>query len=76
MLDFIGRGPRTCDGVSRRTFLKVGALAIGGLSLPGLLRQRAAAQTHVHREGAEQQNMQTHLHAQRKKGRNLSALSI
>jgi hypothetical protein len=43
MLDFIGRGPRTCDGVSRRTFLKVGALAIGGLSLPGLLRQRAAA---------------------------------
>jgi hypothetical protein len=43
MLDFIGRGPRTCDGVSRRTFLKVGTLAIGGLSLPGLLRQRAAA---------------------------------
>src|SRR6516162_10564791 len=43
MLDFIGRGPRTCDGVSRRTFLKVGALAIGGLSLPGLLRQRAQA---------------------------------
>jgi hypothetical protein len=43
MLDFIGRGPRTCDGVSRRSFLKVGALAIGGLTLPGLLRQRAAA---------------------------------
>jgi hypothetical protein len=43
MLDFIGRGQRTCDGVSRRTFLKVGALAIGGLSLPGLLRRRAAA---------------------------------
>src|SRR5262245_15297663 len=43
MLDFIGQGPRTCDGVSRRTFLKVGALTIGGLSLPGLLRQRAAA---------------------------------
>src|SRR6516165_4614546 len=43
MLDFIGHAPRTCDGVSRRTFLKVGTLAIGGLSLPGLLRQRAAA---------------------------------
>src|SRR5262245_1885895 len=43
MLDFIGRGPRTCDGVSRRSFLKVGALAIGGLTLPGLLRLRAAA---------------------------------
>jgi hypothetical protein len=43
MLEFIGRSPRTCDGVSRRTFLKVGTLAIGGLSLAGLLRQRAAA---------------------------------
>src|SRR5260221_11214587 len=43
MLDFIGRGLRNCDGVSRRTFLKVGALAVGGLSLPGLLRLRAQA---------------------------------
>jgi hypothetical protein len=43
MLDFIGRGVRTCDGVSRRSFLRVGALAVGGLSLPGLLRRRAAA---------------------------------
>jgi hypothetical protein len=43
MLEFLGRGVRTCDGVSRRTFLQVGALAIGGLSLPGLLRLRAAA---------------------------------
>jgi hypothetical protein len=43
MLDFIGRGPRTCDGVSRRTFLKVGALAVGGLSLPGWLRRRVTA---------------------------------
>jgi len=42
MLDFIGRGSRTCDGVSRRSFLKVGALAAGGLTLPGLLRARAA----------------------------------
>jgi hypothetical protein len=41
MLEFIGRGQRTCDGVSRRTFLKVGSLALGGLTLPGLLRLRA-----------------------------------
>src|SRR5882762_1605213 len=33
MLDFIGR--------DRRTFLKVGALGLGGLTLPGLLRARA-----------------------------------
>jgi hypothetical protein len=44
MLDFIGRGHRTCDGISRRSFLKVGSLAIGGLTLPGLLRLRAADQ--------------------------------
>jgi hypothetical protein len=43
MLEFIGRGPRTCDGVSRRTFLRVGGLAVGGLTLPWLLRQRAGA---------------------------------
>src|SRR5262245_17922208 len=43
MLDFIGRGQQTCDGIGRRAFLKVGALAVGGLSLPGMLRQRAAA---------------------------------
>src|SRR5579871_2694243 len=42
MLEFIGRGQRTCDGVSRRTFLRVGSLALGGLTLPGLLRLRAA----------------------------------
>jgi hypothetical protein len=42
MLEFISRGYRTCDGVSRRTFLTVGGLALGGLTLPGLLRVRAA----------------------------------
>ncbi|HWG44346.1 MAG TPA: DUF1501 domain-containing protein [Gemmataceae bacterium] len=42
MLEFIGRGSRTCDGISRRSFLKVGSLALGGLTLPGLLRLRAA----------------------------------
>ena len=29
---------RYCDGVSRRSFLKLGSLAMGGLSLPELLR--------------------------------------
>jgi hypothetical protein len=32
----------TCDGGSRRDFLKVGALGLGGLLLPDLLRARAA----------------------------------
>jgi uncharacterized protein (DUF1501 family) len=33
----------TCDGATRRDFLKVGALGLGGLMLPDLLRARAAA---------------------------------
>ena len=33
---------RTCDGVHRRSFLKAGALALGGLTLPQLLATQAA----------------------------------
>jgi hypothetical protein len=39
-------GPRQggfCDGLSRRDFLRVGGLALGGLSLPTLLRAEAAS---------------------------------
>jgi hypothetical protein len=32
-----------CDGISRRDFLRVGGLGLGALSLPELLRQKAAA---------------------------------
>jgi hypothetical protein len=42
MLDIVGSSYRTCDGVTRRTFLRVGALGLGGLTLSGLLRARAA----------------------------------
>ena len=34
---------RFCDGVSRRAFLQVGALALGGMSLPQILRAEAAS---------------------------------
>jgi hypothetical protein len=43
MLTFLGRSGRFCDGVSRRSFLKIGALALGGLTLPKLLRAEALA---------------------------------
>ena len=37
------RAPRFCDGVSRRSFLRIGSLAMGGLSLPQVLRAEAAS---------------------------------
>lgn len=33
---------RFCDGISRRNFLRIGGLGLGGLSLPQLLRAEAA----------------------------------
>src|SRR5262245_23938793 len=43
MLSFLGGTPvQGCDGATRRNFLKVGALGLGGLTLPSLLRARAA----------------------------------
>jgi len=38
MLTLLGSRHRYCDGLSRRSFLKVGSLALGGLALPQLLR--------------------------------------
>ncbi len=43
MLTLNGSTQRFCDGVSRRNFLSVGALACGGLALPNLLRAEALA---------------------------------
>lgn len=44
MLTIYGRGrSRDCAGQTRRDFLQVGALGLGGLSLPWLLSQQAAA---------------------------------
>lgn len=37
------RGDRDCEGNTRRDFLKIGALGAGSLTLPDLLRGRAAA---------------------------------
>src|SRR5437867_301588 len=48
MLTILGDKPRGeqgrfCDGMRRRDFLKIGGLAMGGLSLPNLLRAENAA---------------------------------
>ncbi|MBI2804600.1 MAG: DUF1501 domain-containing protein [Planctomycetes bacterium] len=48
MLSLIGGQGKFCDGVSRRSFLQIGALAMGGLSLPTLLQaeQQAGSRSH------------------------------
>ena len=38
-----GKSFRSCDGIGRRDFLRVGTLSLGGLSLPWLLRNQAFA---------------------------------
>ncbi len=45
MLTFFGRRRRFCDGISRRDFLRVGALSVGGLTMADLLRRQAVAAT-------------------------------
>lgn len=43
MLNIPGPATRFCDGVSRRSFLRLGGLAMGGLTLPDLLRAEQTA---------------------------------
>src|SRR5947207_11415589 len=46
MLTILGPKPVKsgyCDGVSRRNFLRIGALGLGGLALPQLLQAEAAS---------------------------------
>jgi hypothetical protein len=42
MLTLLGSRGRHCDGLSRRSFLTVGALGVGGLTLANLMRAEAA----------------------------------
>jgi hypothetical protein len=51
MLTITGQAEgRFCDGISRRDFLRIGGLALGGLSLPDLLRAETLAGTkHSHK---------------------------
>src|SRR6185436_18255933 len=49
MLTALGSRARLCDGVSRRSFLQIGSLAVGGLTLPQLMRAEAAAGKKSHK---------------------------
>ncbi len=41
MITIPGTQSRFCDGISRRSFLKIGGLALGGMSLADVLRAEA-----------------------------------
>jgi hypothetical protein len=43
MLTIPGQASRYCDGISRRSWLRIGGLALGGLTLPEILRAQAAS---------------------------------
>lgn len=43
MLTLLGNRMPMCDAVDRRAFLRIGSLALGGLSLPQLLRAESAS---------------------------------
>ena len=43
MLTINGPSARFCDGVSRRNFLRIGALGLGGIALPELFKAEAAS---------------------------------
>ena len=46
MLSILGQKPAAyCDGHSRRHFLKIGGLAMGGLALPQVLKAQAATES-------------------------------
>src|SRR5262245_27363032 len=49
MLTIQGDRRRLCDGLSRRQFFKVGALAVGGLTLADVLRCRAQSGASRHK---------------------------
>ena len=48
MLSILGSKQRFCDGVDRRSFLKIGGLGLGGISLPGILQSEALATNGAH----------------------------
>lgn len=50
MLRIPGNPLRMCDGVSRRSFLQIGGLAMGGMALPEILRaQQQSGETSQHK---------------------------
>jgi hypothetical protein len=52
MLNILGHPYRFCDGVTRRSFLRIGGLAMGGLTMPELLRAESSGQSNPASSGS------------------------
>jgi hypothetical protein len=50
MLSVLGHGTKLCDGITRRELLRVGGLAVAGLTLADVLRLRARAAPDARRD--------------------------
>ncbi|MBX9789221.1 MAG: DUF1501 domain-containing protein [Pirellulales bacterium] len=61
MLSIYGPANRFCDGLSRRRFLTLGGLALGGLSLPEVLRAEAASGSSALTRGAHKSTIMVYL---------------
>ena len=51
MLSLLGRSTPMCDRLNRRAFLQLGGLALGGLSMPQILRAEQASGLNGHGKG-------------------------
>ncbi|HZZ73911.1 MAG TPA: DUF1501 domain-containing protein [Pirellulales bacterium] len=52
MLTLLGRRQgKFCDGISRRTFMQIGGLTFGGLSLPQILRAESVSHQRLNHKG-------------------------
>lgn len=51
MLTIPGAKSRYCDGITRRSWLQIGGLAMGGLALPEILRAEASSGTRSRAKG-------------------------
>jgi hypothetical protein len=49
MLTIWGNRHRYCKGLSRRSFLRIGGLAMGGMALPQILRAEAETRRTSHK---------------------------
>ena len=57
MLSILGSKHRFCDGINRRSFLQIGGLGLGGMSLSQILQAQALASNNGPAEGSSRKSI-------------------